>query len=104
MTDQEAKQQATRVEKYRSLNERLTQLLDLREQIGTENASPFTGDYRESRQVQSLKIKFSKTRGGAPASDLTLSFLGINAYDFGQFLRKSIETQLAAIREEITQL
>lgn len=63
--------------------------------------TPFTGNIRESRDVHSLAIQFSPTRGGASAVGMHLERLQIPAYEFGRFIEAQLEKQRTKLAGEM---
>ncbi len=81
MTDTEANIERNRLAKFSQLSDlrRLTHeaLAMIRADDVNGPQGPFTGNTRESRDVEALRIFFSKTNGGAPAVEMTVHNLGI---------------------------
>jgi hypothetical protein len=65
-----------------------------------EEPTPFTGNARESRRINSIDVHFSKTEGGSPPVAKTIS-LNIAAHEFGQALTRILETRLINIRAQM---
>lgn len=98
MNSNEIKIQLDRVERYKEL-ERQSQQLDHAISIIGKNNSAFTGNARESRHVESIKINFSPTRGGAPAVDEFLPNVKISAYELGKVLREMFQERLNEVNK-----
>jgi hypothetical protein len=99
MTEKEATEQIQRVAKFRELEKRHGEVYAALESItsgGGEN--PFTGNWRESRQIKGLEVHCTKTRGGADAISFPLRDLGIEAHELGAFLREKLELELKRIK------
>lgn len=69
---------------------------------GPRGSGPFTGNTHESRQIESLSIKFTRTRGGSPPVSLSIDDLFVEAYEFSQFLLGKLQTQRDEIDKQIT--
>jgi len=81
MTDRDLKIQAERVAAFHRLSERAAAIRKVLAEMGhpkVQDSGPFTGNTRESRRVDSLRIFFSPTLGRAPAVDIMLTDLGIH--------------------------
>lgn len=105
MNAQEAILQQERLRQYEALSKVEEQVREAIEEIerpwpGYEgNQGPFTGNWRESRDIIRIEIEFSKTKGGGREASAEIENLGISASEFGQailgMLRRRLETILA---------
>lgn len=67
--------------------------------------SPFTGNHRESRLVESIEIRFTKTRGGENATSINLTRLhGVEGCELGEWLKATLRKKLEAVNAEIEAL
>lgn len=71
---------------------------------GPHGQGPFTGNMRESRQVEDIHIVFTPTLVGSPAVETDVFDLGIEAWDLGKFLEGKLREKLAVIDKEIEQI
>lgn len=110
MNEQEIKLQMARVTRYHELAKVRDEIRDAIKAVTEGNKDgpcgqgPFTSNTRESRQVHTMLIKFTATRGGAQAVDMNLSGLHIEAPELGRALENMLRTQLAPIVDEIEKL
>ncbi len=110
MTNTEANIERNRLAKYNELFEarKLTyeSLCAIRadDPHGPHKQGPFTGNTRESRNVVSLHIKFSTTKGGAPAVDMFIGPLNISAWQFGQSIAAMLEERLKELDKAIEEV
>lgn len=104
MNSHDIKQAKERIARFEKLEKRRD---DIRHAIRklTENwehgpcgQGPFTSNTRESRQIQSLCIQFTPTRGGAPRAELEIDNLFVEASSFGAELRRMLERELETIQ------
>lgn len=110
MKELEVKEQMARISKYRDLEKvrdetdfAIKQLTEPWES-GPCGQGPFTGNTRESRQVRSIHIWFSPTRGGAPEVDMCIRGLRIEAWELGKDLEAMLQVKLDAIHAEMEKL
>ena len=101
MNEQEATCQMGRITRFRDLETARGHILDAIESFEHEF---FTGAWRESRQVDALKVWFSKTKGGADAVDMEIWSIRIEASDLAQFMLEKLRDKLKAINEEIEKI
>lgn len=110
MTSHEAKTQEERLVRFRALEQALGEARVLLDQIerggprGKMNDSPFTGNHRESRQVDAVRIVFSATRGGDVPVDMNLNGLRIEAWKLGQFLEEQLKERIKLIAAEMEKI
>ena len=110
MNEKDALDHEKRLEQYRTLKTvrgRLESALDRLTAPwpdGPSGQNPFTGNARESRDVLSITIDFSATRGGSPAVYTKITDLNISAYDLGQAIETLIRKKLHLINAEIEKL
>lgn len=100
MDDTEAKQLAGRITRFNQLKERAQHIrwaLAAMEEPKVLMSGPFTGNTRESRHVDSIRVRLTPTLGGAPAVEIELKELDVPAYEFGQWLRGNLERQLETV-------
>lgn len=109
MNDQDAVTQSERLKKYNQLTTLRTRIYKAIQTItendpnGPHGQGPFTGNTRESRQVESMRIQFTETRGGAPPVEIWISDLNIEACELGRELEKLLRAGLVPINEAIIQ-
>lgn len=107
MSEHEAAIAKERFEKYQRAKELRNGIMEALETMSKPvqiEASPFTGNTRESRTVESISINFSKTRGGALGVDLFISRLNIEACDFGAALRELLERKRDHLEKEMDEI
>ena len=110
MDEQEVKMQMGRVTKYRELEKVRDEIYAAIETItkdqkdGPCGQGPFTGNTRESRQVESMHICFTPTRGGAPAVNMSISGLHIEAWELGRAIEAMLRAKLEPINAAIAKL
>lgn len=110
MTHAEAKKQEERLAKFRELDARRREINEALHKLtrpwpaGPCEQGPFTGNTRESRQIASLQINFTRTRGGASEVSERLDNLLVEACEFGGMLQAMLRKQLAALDAEIDKL
>lgn len=104
MNSQEQKLQLERTETYSRLEKKRDKLYAALEAVtadwkgvGPCDQGPFTGNARESRQVESMHIKFTPTRGGAPAVELEIKNMYIEAYELGNALKEMLQDKIDQI-------
>jgi len=102
--------QETRVAKYRALDHTRNEIYAAIKAVTEDDPSgpcgqgPFTGNMRESRQVASMMLHFSPTRGGAPAVDMSVAHLNIEASELGRFIEARLRAKLELVNAEIEKL
>jgi len=109
MTSQEAKLHSERVIHYTALEASLNKAYDALKALSNDGwketgpcgQGPFTGNTRESRQVISMSIKFSATRGGAEPVSQELENLNIEAWDFGKAVESMLRKRIEIISKEM---
>lgn len=101
MKSTEVALQEKRLKQYRALVEIRDELDAALRGIATP---PFTGNWRESRQVQSLTIQFTATRGGAPAVAMGLQDIHIEASDLGRALEILLQAKLTEVNGTIEKI
>ena len=113
MTEQDVKFQYERVAKYNALIERRTAIRNVQLQMaektyggdGTPSiANPFSGNWRECRNVNWIRIGFTPTRGGESGVSVCLNDLRISAFSLGSFIRAHLDDELRNINIEIEKL
>ena len=111
MDEQEVKMQMGRVTKYRELEKvrdeiyaALKAVTEPWKDTGPHGQGPFTGNTRESRQVESMHICFTPTRGGAPAVNMSISGLHIEAWELGRAIEAMLRAKLEPINATIAKL
>lgn len=111
MTETDAKLLQEKIARFRKLADRRAQLQNTLNSIFADDPNgpcekgPFTGNTRESRQLKSMRIYFTATKGGAEETSRELFNLeGFGAYEFGQLLHTQVKIQINMIDEEITKL
>lgn len=110
MTTDEAHTETQRLKKFNALNARQAEIyriincLNAPWPTGPHEQNPYTGNARETRRIKSLKIEFTTTLGGAPEVTDYLYNLGIEAYEFRQWLEGVLKDQQDALREEMRNL
>lgn len=65
---------------------------------------PFTGNTRESRQVEGAVIDFTPTQGGGRAVSLKLIDLYISAWDLGKYLESQLQRRIDLINAEMDKI
>lgn len=107
MTNPEAILQEQRLSKYQKLKALRGKYRDalhvvtVNDPEGPHGQGPFTGNTRETREVLTMNLTFSKTLGGANMCGMQIEFPGIPAYDLGKFLKQQLEMKLNEIDKEI---
>lgn len=103
MTPIDLQIQSERIAKFRRLEERALNIrwaLAAMEEPKVQGSGPFTGNTRESRRVDAMRLCFSPTLGGAPAVELDLNALNISASSFGMWLERELRSQLESVTAE----
>lgn len=99
-----------RLAKFSALTARLGEISATIQKMSTPEAdapcgqTPFTGNTRESRRLESVLLCFSSTLGGSPPVNLTLEKLKIPAGQIGSFIETALQNQRVKIVEEIEAL
>lgn len=106
MKEEDVKEQEKKISKYRELE---TIRSDARAALSIvadpqEGKNPFTGNTRESRQVISMTLHFTATRGTSPTVNTTIPELYIEAYELGVFLKEQLKKRLDKINAEMEAL
>lgn len=110
MKEHEVKEQMERITKYRALervrDEIYTALKAVTEpwKNGPCEQGPFTGNARESRQVRSMHIQFTATRGGAAAVNMEITNMHIEASELGEALQAMLLSKLEAVTAEMERI
>lgn len=110
MTDNQAKQQRATLDRYETLSalrkkfQRVIDMVTASDPNGPCEQGPFTGNTRESREVEGMVMSFSKTKGGSEKVVMEIDGLNINAFEFGKFLCSQARAKLMSIEAEISQL
>ena len=110
MDEQELKMQMGRVTKYRELEKVRNEIYAAIKAVtkdqkdGPCGQGPFTGNTRESRKVRSMHICFTATRGGAPAVDMDIGDMHIEAWELGKAIEAMLWAKLEPINAEIAKL
>lgn len=110
MKSTEVKQMFDRVTYYQRLEKRANQLRMIIDTIteddptGPNGSGPFTGDWRESRKIESLLVRFTRTQGGSPPVTLDIGSLFIDAPSFGRHLEELLKKQLETIQAEMEKI
>lgn len=111
MKHNELKEQLARITKYRELekirNEIAAALKAVTEpwkDTGPCGQGPFTGNWRESREVRHMRIWFSETRGGAQAVDLQIGSMHISASELGRTLEAMLRAKLDVVDAEMAEI
>lgn len=110
MTAEDVKREQSRIENFNRLNEvaqRTRWVLDeitKSDPTGPCQQGPFTGNTRESRQIKSLHIEFTQTRGGSAPVKMTLDDLYISAPDLGRYLQNALKDNLARVTAEMEKI
>jgi hypothetical protein len=110
MNSTEAAVQEDRVKRYKDLKAQADQIKSVIAAIaendpeGPCGQGPFTTNTRESREVHSLEIYFSPTRGKSPPVKKFLSGVNISAPKLGEFLRGELRAKLAAVTEAMEKI
>lgn len=109
MKEREVVAQTARISKYRELEKMrdeiyaaLKVITEPRDVPGEQ--SPFTGNTRESRQIRSMKISFTETRGGAPAVEIEVPTMHIGASELGRAIESMLRAKLAVVSAEMEKL
>lgn len=103
MTANEVEATEKKIAEFRKLEERRFEIDDAIRLItedwkhGPCGQGPFTGNTRESRQIKKLDFHFTPTRGGAPACDLSVDDLFIEAPEMERVLVEMLKKQRAKI-------
>lgn len=106
MSPKEAEQQLLRLEQYNALTKESAKIVSTLNTLtrndpdGPCQQGPFTGNYRESRTVETCRFFFSKTKGGAPAVDLTIHGIDVEACEIKDFLEGKLRKRL----DDVTKL
>ena len=107
MDQRDAKQLELRLKAYRTLETRYKELRKAMEQLTTNRpddpnmTGPFTGNMMESRQIDSIDISFTATRGGSPPCEMSLHDLGIEAYEFKNHMMTLLGDKLNEVQKEM---
>lgn len=108
MTEIELKTQLERVVQYNELKRQreeakhaLRLLTEDWKDIGPCGKGPFTGNTRESRQVKSMSINFTATRGGAHPVSLDIPGMYIEAWEVGAFLVAMLEKRITELNTRV---
>lgn len=110
MKANEVKTMTERLARFHALTARLNEINEALRiiRISDEDApcgqTPFTGNTRESRRVDSLLICFSETLGRSPAVRLQISNMKISASNLGRFLETELDHDRLKITAEIEAL
>jgi len=110
MNDQDYNISEQRNAKYKKLREEKAEIYETirliteNDKNGPDGQGPFTGNTRESRQIKSIHINFSRTRGGTVEVDKFVGPLNIEAWEFKEFLESKLRAKLKIIEEEIEKL
>lgn len=99
-----------RLRMYRALQSRAEQIRTAMDQLTTDRpedpnkTGPFTANMRESRKIEGIDIRLTKTRGGSPPVEMSLHGLGIEAYEFRQHLITLLSAKLEAVQKEMEKI
>lgn len=110
MTAQEKQQQQKRIEEMTKLEKVLEGLYSALRAItedwpdGPHGQNPFTGNWRESRQVLEVSIKFTATRGGAAPTQIDIPAMYIEASDMGIDLQHRLRARIETIEKEMEKI
>lgn len=110
MSEQEVKEQTARISKYRALETLRDEILNALKAVsepwenGPCGQNPFTSNTRESRQVRSMHITFTPTRGGACAVETEIPNMHIEAWELGHALAQMLQAKLELVRTEMESL
>lgn len=110
MKAHEVKALTERIAKFNALTTRIAEIDDTLNKMRTPEpdapcgATPFTGNTRESRRLNSVLLCFSRTLGGAPTVNISLEKLDIPASQVGNFIETALRNQREKITEEIEAL
>jgi len=103
MTANEVQATEKKIAEFRKLEERRYEIDDAIRLItedwahGPCGQGPFTSNTRESRQIKKIDFHFTPTRGGAPACDLSVDDLFIEASELERVLLEMLNKQRAKI-------
>lgn len=110
MTPQDAKHMEDRLGQYRVIESRVQKIRDAINQLTVNREddpngqNPFTGNARESRQIDGIDIQFTKTRGGSPPVAMSMFDLGIEAADFKNAMLSLLRKLLSDAMSELDEL
>lgn len=110
MKETEITELESRIVRYRKLEKYRDQIRTALDAVtkgwedGPCGQGPFTGNYRESRQVKLLSIEFTATKGGSVAVDYEIDNLNIEASELGRFLEIALRSKLEAINAELEKI
>lgn len=107
MNAAEIKTQTARISQYRQFEERAGEIraaLAAMKEPKVLTSGPFTGNTRESRDVERLDIHFSPTLGGSPAVNISLRYLNVSASALGRWLETELEKQLENVQADMAKL
>lgn len=110
MDSRDAQQLEHRLQSYRKLESRYKEIRKAMDQLTTNRpddpnmTGPFTGNMRESRQIDSIDISFTATRGGSPPCEISLHDLGIEAYEFKNHMMTMLGEKLNEVQKEMEKL
>lgn len=110
MKASEVKEQEERIRQYRALEKVRDEIHAAIDAVtkpwptGPCQQGPFTGNTRESRQVDSMTIQFSRTRGGSEAVSTEIRNMHISAWELGAALKTMLEARWALVQAEMEKI
>lgn len=110
MKEREVKEQMARITKYRELEKVRDQIRSALDAVtkpwptGPCEQGPFTGNTRESRQVRTMRIWFTATRGGAEPVDLEIDHMHIEAWELGRAIQSMLQAKLDLANAEMEKI
>lgn len=110
MKENEVKQQMARITQFRALERQRDEIYAALKKVtedwkeGPHGQGPFTGNTRESRQVNSMHIRFSMTRGGADSVEIDIQGMHIEACELGQCLSRMLQAKIDELNAAMEKL
>lgn len=110
MNSQCYEHEKVRLEKYKKLKDALGLAYSALEKFtkdwphGPHGQGPYTGNTRESRQIKSMTIQFTPTRGGSEAVEDSITDMHIEAWEVGRALAGMIKKRIETIEAEMEKI
>lgn len=104
MKAQQVSEMESKIVKFRALEKRQNEIYGALKMLtkddpeGPCGKGPFTSNTRESRRIESLSICFTKTRGGAKATSMSIENLFIEAWEFENAIESMLRKQLKEVQ------
>lgn len=107
MTRDDVEIQKSRLAKFERLTSDLETFREALNKIESDDPSgpcgqgPFTGNTRESRDVYTMHIYFSRTKGGSPPVEMYIQGLELDALKLREVLVKDLREKIKALESKI---